>query len=143
MIKSSKLGLRREYKQTTQELATLNRELASQMILLASQTGDTEPLIHAVSALRTAEELYPAETSPRENAEIRQALADTLLTLGRANNDIEALENAITAYRDAITLASLLGDQKLRKALKRNYGTTRNLLSQNTTSAQTRLRGAA
>lgn len=138
----TKNRLKRDYKKTSKDLAILNRELAAQMILLASQTGDVDPLVHAVSALRAADELYSKDASPRENAEVRQALADTLLTLGRAKNDIAALEHAITAYRDAITIASLLGDQKLRKALKRNYGTTRNLLNQLRSSCES-VRGAA
>lgn len=141
MITRTKTRLKKDYKNTTRELAKLNRELAAQMILLASQTGDTAPLIHAVEALRAADELYSGDATPRENVEIRQAIADTLLTLGRANNDVKALENAIIAYRDAITLASLLGDQRLRKSLKRNYATTRNLLGQQKVCVQ--LRGAA
>jgi hypothetical protein len=142
MTKASKISLKRDYKKTTRELATLNRELAAQMILLASQTGDSAPLVHAVSALRAADELYSRDATPRENAEVRQALADTLLTLGRANSDSVALEHAVTAYRDAITIASLLGDQKLRKALKRNYGSARNLLEQQR-AKRTNIRGAA
>lgn len=113
----------------------LNRELAAQMILLASQTGDTKPLVQAVEALRAADEHYSADATPRENAEVRQALADTLLTLGRANGDFNALRHAVSAYRDAITLASMLGDQRLRKALKRNYALACNLLGQGARSA--------
>jgi len=123
-----KLDLKRDLKQTNNALALLNRELAGQMVLLASQTGDTEPLIQAVAALRSAEKLYSIENTPRENAEVQQALADTLLTLGRANHDIHALEHAIEAYRGAITLASLLGDDAMRRDLKKNYGLARSLL---------------
>ncbi|MGJ8563429.1 MAG: hypothetical protein ACSHXY_07745 [Alphaproteobacteria bacterium] len=141
MLGRTKLGLRRDYKQTTQELSLLNRELAAQMILLASQTGETGPLIQAVEALREANEYYSQGATPREKAVIRQTLADTLLTLGQANQDVEALSHAIDAYRDAITLASLLGDQNLRKALKRNYGLARNLLAQY--GHDTALKGAA
>lgn len=141
MIRRQKNKLKRDFNATTKELAVLNRELAAQMILLASQTGDTKPLVQAVTALRAADEHYSADATPRENAEVRQALADTLLTLGRANNDFGALRHAISAYRDAITLASLLGDQKLRKALKRNYSLANNLLAQST--GGDRLRGAA
>lgn len=141
MSKATKSDLQQEYRQTTRELAGLNRELASQMILLASQTGDTKPLVHAIEALRAADDLYASEATPRENAEVRQALADTLLTLGRANEDATALEHAIIAYRDAITLASLLGDQRLRRSLKRNYGLAKNLLEQH--KQRDDLRGAA
>jgi len=123
-----RFNLKREYKQTTQELAKLNRELATQMILLASQTGEVAPLKKAVDALRAIDELHSAESTPRENAELRQTLADTLLTLGRADDDVDALEHAILAYRDAITLASMLGDQKMRRSLKRNYKVALKLL---------------
>lgn len=130
MLGRTKSGLKKDYQKTTQELSLLNRELAAQMILLASQTGETKPLIQAVEALRAANEYYSQGATPREKAEIRQTLADTLLTLGRANQDKDALRHSINAYRDAITLASMLGDQKLRKELKRNYGLARNLLEQ-------------
>lgn len=128
VAKRNKLDLKRDLKSVTQELAILNRELASQTILLASQTSDTAPLIDAVAALRNARELYSLDAAPRENAEVQQTLADTLLTLGRANNDVEALEASIEAYRGAITLASMLGDEGMRRGLKKNYAAARKLL---------------
>lgn len=128
----SKLALKRDLKKTNNALAQLNRELASQMVLLASQTGDTAPLIQAVTALRSAEKLYSIESTPRENAEVQQALADTLLTIGRTNHDTEALEHAVEAYRGAITIASLLGDNEMRRDLKKNYSTARALLGNRT-----------
>jgi len=133
MAERKEIDLQRDLKATTLELASLNRELAGQMIILASQTGDTAPLIQAVEALRSAQGYYSAESTPRENAEVQQALGDTLLTLGRANDDVEALENAIKAYRGAITLASLMGDDILRRNIKRNYGIARNLLGNRST----------
>ena len=125
---ANKLALKRDLKKTNNALAQLNRELASQMVLLASQTGDTGPLIQAVSALRSAEKLYSIDSTPRENAEVQQALADTLLTIGRTNHDTEALKHAVEAYRGAITLASLIGDDAMRRDLKKNYGTAKALL---------------
>ena len=122
------LDLKRDLKKTNNTLALLNRELAAQMVLLASQTGDSAPLIQAVTALRSAEQLYSIESTPRENAEVQQALADTLLTLGRTNDDQEALIHAIEAYRGAITLASLIGDNDMRRDLKQNYSTAKALL---------------
>lgn len=127
-MKKSKIDLKRSLKKTNNQLAQLNRELAGQMTLLASQTGDTAPLIQAVKSLRSAQELYSIDSSPRENAEVQQALGDTLLKLGRANHDTEALGNAVEAYRGAITIASLLGDEAMRKELKKNYGLARALL---------------
>ena len=123
-----KLDLKRRLKQTNNELATLNRELASKMIVLASETGETEPLLQAVKALRSVQTLYSVEDSPRENAEVQQALGDTLLKIGRQREDKQALEHAVQAYRGAITMASLLGDDKMRAELKKNYGLARSLL---------------
>ena len=53
---------------------------------------------------------------------------DALLTLARTSDDINALEHSIAAYRSAITLASLIGDDMLRRELKYSYGLARNLL---------------
>lgn len=131
-MRQSALNLKRSLKKTNNKLAILNRELASQMVLLASQTGDTEPLIQAVKALRSAKDLYSIDSAPRETAEVQQALADTLLKLGRAQHDTVALQNAVEAYRAAITIASMMGDQKMRKELKKNYGLARNLLGERT-----------
>ena len=52
----TELELRRDFKEATQELVVLNRELASQLILLSSQTGDPTPLIAAVNTLRSGPE---------------------------------------------------------------------------------------
>lgn len=115
-------------RETDTELAGLNRELAAQMILLAKQTGETQPLKDAVQALRTAQTLYSNDSQPFESAQVQQALADTLLTLGRKANDRAALEKARDAYRGAITLASVLGDESLREDLRSNYRLTLSLL---------------
>jgi len=136
--RKKELDLKRDLKAVTNELAQLNRELANQTILLASQTGNTEPLIEAVEALRTARELYSVENAPRENAEVQQALADTLLTLAREKDDVKALMASIDAYRGAITLASMLGDEVMRQDLRKNYARARNLLGN-----RGKIRGAA
>jgi len=57
VLRRKKLDLKREYRKSTQQLAELNRDLAAKMILLASQTGDTAPLIQAVDALQKADQL--------------------------------------------------------------------------------------
>lgn len=124
-----KLDLKREHRKSTRQLAVLNRDLAAKMILLASQTGDTSPLIQAVDALQKADELFSTESTPRELVEIRQALAETLHMLGKTQDDVEALEKSIESYRSAITLASLLGDDKMRNDLKKNYAKARDLLA--------------
>lgn len=123
-----KIDLKRSLKKTNNQLALLNRELAEQMILLASQTGQSEPLIQAVKAFRSVQELYSVDDSPRESAEVQKALGDTLLKIGQVSGDTLALEHAIQAYRGAITLASLIGDEKMRRVLKKNYGHARSLL---------------
>ena len=105
----------------SRELAVLNRELASQMVMLASQTGDARPLIGAVEALRKVEGYYSTAGDPRAKLETQEALADTLLALGRSNTDADALHHALLAYRSAITLASLLGDDTARRRLRANY----------------------
>lgn len=123
------LGIRRNHrkslenqlKETNALLGRLNRELAGKMVILASQTGDTEPLIEAVAALRKAKTYYNIETAPQETIDIQETLADTLLALGQQSYDKPALESAVDAYRSAITLASLLGDEDRRQTLKASY----------------------
>ncbi|WP_409433477.1 hypothetical protein ACJ3XI_02935 [Litorimonas sp. RW-G-Af-16] len=127
--------LQEQLADTNSELGYLNRALAIQMISLATQTGETEPLSEAVTALRSAQAYYSFETCPREHAEIQQALADTLLLLGKANQDKAALEKAKQAYRGAITLASMLGDERMRADLRSNYKLTMTLLGQHTKTA--------
>lgn len=125
---SQTLDLNRDLQEATQDIASLNRETAAQIILMASQKDDSSSLIAAVNSLRAAQRTYVAQSTPRENAEVQQALADALYTHGRRNNDVSALEHAIDSYRAAITLASLIGDDHLRMELKHNYNLARNLL---------------
>ncbi len=142
MAGRKKFDLKREYRKTTRQLADLNRDLAAKMILLASETGDTSPLIQAVDALQRADDLFSNEDTPRETAEIRQALAETLHTLGKAQDDADALERSIAAYRSAITLASLIGDDNMRNRLKTKYAQARKLLDAKR-PAKPGVRGAA
>ena len=128
MALNKKFGLKKDLNSVTTQLAGLNVELAEQMILLASQTGDTAPLIGAVSALRKAQDVYTAESVPAKNAQVQKALGDTLLTLGRESSDIDALDSSVEAYRSAITLASMLGDEPMRRDAKKNYAVARRLL---------------
>lgn len=138
-----KLDLRRDYRKATRQLANLNRDLAAKMILLASQTGDTSPLIQAVDALEKADELFSVDSTPREVAEIRQALAETLFTLGKAQSDPEAIARSIDAYRSAITLASLIGDEAMRTKLKRNYAKAKKIHDANNADRPNQVLGAA
>ena len=113
----------------TRELAGLNRELASQMVLLASQTDDPEPLIGAVEALRKVQAYVETQDDPRDAGEVHRALADTLFALGRANTDADALASAVASYRAAITMASLIGDDDWRHAIRADYNACRAALA--------------
>lgn len=128
MTKTFGLKLRRDLRDTNAELAKLNRELAQKMINLSARTGDVQPLLEAVQSLATASSLYTQSTTPVSHGEIQKALGDTLLKLGKAENNTAALEHAAIAYRGAITVASMLGETKLRAAAKKNYALTLNLL---------------
>ena len=79
MANSGIFDLRRNHREATVDLARLNREMAIQMIMLASETGEKKPLIDAVISLRRAEQLFEQETTPIENAEIHKKLGDVLL----------------------------------------------------------------
>ncbi len=121
MLKKNKLFLRQKHKQAKVVLVHLNREMALKMIILASETGDIEPLIGAVKALRSTEELYHQDSTPIENAHIQKKLGDVLLSVGTNEVDMRALEYAILAYRSAITIASLLGAEGLRAQTRKQY----------------------
>lgn len=118
---SQSLQTRRDLKETSKELAKLNRELANQMIILASQTGDVNALIQSADMLRRARDRFGPENTPQENAEIHLILASTLHQIARANRDIEALDHSITEYRHAITLASVTNNEALRSRVRRDY----------------------
>lgn len=121
------LNLRQDLRKTNETLAGLNRELAAKMITLAAQTGDVQPLIEAVQSLSKANDLYTQATTPLSHAQIQKALGDTLFKMARAEDHREALDHAIIAYRGAITLASMLGETKLRNAAKKNCALAMNL----------------
>lgn len=122
-VQEPRAGLEARLGRVTQQLASLNRELAGQMVLLADQTGDTRPLLGAVQALRRVKDSYSRDHAPRETAEVNAELADALFALGRSNDDVEALEHSVEAYRAAITLSSLLGDEGWRRDLRRRHDT--------------------
>jgi hypothetical protein len=103
---------------TDARLALLKIELAAQMVKLAKQTEDLAPLIQAEEALSAARNYYSADTIPVELNMVQVALGDTLLKLGREQSDKDSIARAKTAFRDAITLASLHGDDALREDLR-------------------------
>ena len=121
MAKNQKLSAKRQHKDATVELARLNREMAVKLMELANQTGDVEPLIEAVQALRSAQEYYSPENTPIENAIVQKKLGDILFKVGKNEHHERALKHAVIAYRGALTLASLLGEHKLRASIRQNY----------------------
>ena len=143
MAELNLFGLKRKHRATTADLARLNREMALKMIMLAGETGDVGPLIDAVKALRKTEEIYSPENTPIENAEIQKKLGDVLLGIGKAENNQQAFEYAIIAYRGAITLASLLGAENIRRAARRNYKLALNYTGQANHKPSLSLMGAA
>ena len=118
---SQSLQTRRDLKETSKELAKLNRELVNQMIILASQTGDVNALIQSADMLRRARDRFGPENTPQENAEIHLILASTLYQIAQANRDIEALDHSMTEYRHAITLASVTNNEALRSRVRSDY----------------------
>lgn len=112
------------------DLYMLNKDLAAQMISLASEHNDIGPLKLAVRTLQDANEYYSQDTTPHENVEVRQMIADALLRIGQAQADSEVIDHAIQTYRSAIALASLLSDENLRMELKANYAKARSIQSQ-------------
>ena len=117
--------------------------MALQMIMLASDTGDIEPLIKAVKAMRTAGELYTQSTTPIENAEILKKLGDVLLSVGQNEDNARAAQYAVDAYRGAITIASLLGADNLRSSARQNYAQALNLTGHDAGMPGISLMGAA
>ncbi len=143
MAKGVSLSLRRKHKQTTTELARLNREMALHMIRLAMETGEVEPLIDAVKALRSSQELYSQETASIEDARVQKKLGDVLLNVGKNENNGRALAAAIEAYRGAITIASLLGAQNMRSELRKSHALALNYAGKGTARKTISLMGAA
>jgi len=139
----NKLKLRREHKTATEELASLNREMALRMIALANETGEVTPLIEAVQAMRTAEGLYSPDTAQIEDARVQKKLGDVLLSIGKNEEDMPAVEAAISAYRGAITIASMLGAQRLRTDTRKSYALAMNYAGRGQRSRGVSLMGAA
>lgn len=138
-----KFMLRRQHKEATVELSKLNHEMALRMISLAHETGEVKPLIDAVNALRTTEELYSPDTVQIDNARLQKKLGDVLLNVGKNENDLAAIEAAISAYRGAITIASMLGAQNLRKEARKGYALALNYAGKNERTQTFSLMGAA
>ena len=103
---------------TDARLALMKAQLAAELIKLAGQTSDLAPLKQAEEAISSARNFYTFEDTPVEIGLVQVALGDMLFKLGREKSDKSAIARAKTAYRAAITLASLHGDDKLRKDLR-------------------------
>ena len=139
----NELELHRGHKDANIELVKLNREMALHMVVLAKETGDIEPLIGAVKALRATEALYTPDTTPVDTALLQQKLGDVLLNVGKREHDERALKYAVQAYRGAITIASLLGEEKLRTELRKSYALAMNYRGIKSKDACISLMGAA
>ena len=120
--------LKAKLEDTDMRLALLKAELSAQMIKLAGQTSDLAPLSQAEEALSAAREYYNFENTPVEICLVQVALGDMLLKLGREKSEKPALVRAKTAYRLAITLASMHGDDALRKTLREKVRLVETLL---------------
>jgi len=118
---SNSLKSRQDLKAVSKELAALNRELATQMIVLASQTGDVNALTQSAAMLRRSQERFSPENTPQENAEIHLILAGTLFQIAKSDHNRDTLEQAITEYRHAITLSSVTGNERLRARIRKDY----------------------
>ena len=141
--KSHQFAILRKHKDATVELAKLNREIALRMIALAQETGEIKPLIDAVNALRSSEEYYFQDTVQIDTARVQKKLGDVLLNVGKNEDDMSALEAAITAYRSAITIASMLGAQKLRLDARKSYALAMNYAGRGARTQTVSLMGAA
>ena len=124
---SKTLQNRRELKTASRQLAKLNRELAMQMIVLASQTGDVNALVQSAQMLRDSRDRFGPDTTPLENAEIHLILAATLHQIARTKGDSDVLDNAIIEYRHAITLASVTNNEALRARIRKDYNRAQEL----------------
>lgn len=143
MTNRQRLVQKRQHIDATKELARLNREMAVKLMQLASQTGDVEPLIEAVQALRSAQEYYSPEDTPVENAKIQKKLGDILFKIGKDELNERALRHAVIAYRGAITLASLLGNNALRVEIRKNYALALEYIGEKPNKPGISLMGAA
>ncbi|MEP6342519.1 MAG: hypothetical protein ABJ275_04320 [Maricaulaceae bacterium] len=129
------LSPRRDLKIVSQDLSRLNRELATQMIILASQTGDVDALIQSAEMLRKSQVQYGTENTSQETAEAHMILASTLHKIAKVNQDAGILEQAISEYRLAITLASVTNHEALRIRLRQDYKSARELARDLATNA--------
>lgn len=122
------LSPRRDLKAVSKDLSRLNRELATQMIILASETNDVHALVQSAEMLRKSQERFGPDNTAQESAEVHMILASTLHKIAKANQDIDVLEQAISEYRLAITLASVTNYDALRTRLRHDYKRARELM---------------
>ncbi len=141
--KINRFSILRKHKTATMELSKLNREIALRMIALANETGEIKPLIDAVKALRASEEFYFQDTVQIDTARVQKKLGDVLLNIGKNEDDMTAIEAAIMAYRGAITISSMLGEQKLRLEARKSYALAMNYAGKGARAQTVSLMGAA
>lgn len=110
--------LRAQMAITDARLALTKAELAARMIKLAGQSSDIAPLQEANVALKDARDFFGLGHAPIEICLVQIALGDMLLKLGREQSNKTIISQAKIAYRPAITMASVQGDEALRKELR-------------------------
>ena len=124
---SVSLSPRRDLKAVSKELSRVNRELATQMIVLASETGDVNALIQSAKMLRKSHDQFGPENTAQESAEVHMILASTLHKIAKTNQDADVLDQAISEYRTTITLASVTSNDALRARARKDYKSARAL----------------
>ena len=78
------LSPRRDLKAVSKDLSRLNRELATQMIILASETNDVHALVQSAEMLRKSQERFGPDNTAQESAEVHMILASTLHKIAKA-----------------------------------------------------------
>jgi len=120
--------LQDELANTDAKLALLNAQLAAQMVKLAGQTNDLGPLSQAEEALSATRRYYEYEDTPAEICMVQVALGDMFVRLGQKQNEKAAFGRAKIAYRTAITLASMQGNDPMRREIRDKMKVVESLL---------------
>lgn len=128
--KLKRKALEEELVNTDAKLALMNAQLAAQMVKLAGQTDDLGPLSQAEEALSATRRYYEYENTPEEICLVQVALGDMYIRLGKKQNEKSAFARAKTAYRTAITLASMQGNDAMRRDIREKMKLVESLLGE-------------
>lgn len=113
---------------TTSEIVRTKFELVREYVSLADMETSASHLDAALDVLSSLNATTLMENALSEYVEVQSHVAAGFLRIGRKTKNRLTLEKAKHAYRGAITLASVLGDDDMRQALRQNYRTTLSLL---------------